>query len=91
MQEVFNKKDLEIMDTFYNERCITKRTQYGYNNSFSLYIQYTKMHLQDLLMEADIEEEKGVRYTDEKVFEHFSYLCPGRHGRRRFLPGVHQV
>lgn len=69
MQEVFNKKDLEIMDKFYNERCINKRTQYGYNNSFSLYIQYTKMHLQDLLMEADIEEEKGVRWKRRKLKE----------------------
>lgn len=69
MQEVFNKKDLEIMDKFYNERCINKRTQYGYNNSFSLYIQYTKMHLQDLLIEADIEEEKGVRWKRRKLKE----------------------
>lgn len=69
MQEVFNKKDLEIIDTFYNERCINKRTQYGYNNSFSLYIQYTKMHLQDLLIEADIEEEKGVRWKRRKLKE----------------------
>ena len=69
MQEVFNKKDLEIMNAFYNERCINKRTQYGYNNSFSLYIQYTKMHLQDLLMEADIEEEKGVRWKRCKLKE----------------------
>ena len=69
MQEVFNKKDLEIMDTFYNERCINKRTQYGYNNSFSLYILYTKMHLQDLLYEADIEEEKGVRWKRCKLKE----------------------
>ena len=69
MQGVFNKKDLKIMDTFYNERCINKRTQYGYNNSFSLYIQYTKMHLEDLLMEADIEEEKGVRWKRCKLKE----------------------
>lgn len=69
MQGVFNKKDLEIMDTFYNERCINKSTQYGYNNSFSLYIQYTKMHLQELLMEADIEEEKGVRWKRCKLKE----------------------
>ena len=69
MQGVFNKKDLEIMNTFYTERCINKRTQYGYNNSFSLYVQYTRMHLQDLLLEADIEEEKGVRWKKCKLKE----------------------
>ena len=35
----------------------------------SLYIQYTKMHLQDLLMEADIEEEKGIRWKRCKLKE----------------------
>ena len=69
MQGVFNKKDLEIMNTFYNERCINKRTQYGYNNSFSLYIQYTRMHLYDLLTEADLEEEKGIRWKRCKLKE----------------------
>ena len=64
---IFNKKDLEIMDSFYTERYINKRTQYGYNNSFSLYIQYTGMHLHDLLLEADIEEEKGVRWKKCKL------------------------
>ena len=67
--KIFNRKDLGIINRFYNERGINKRTQYGYNNSFSLYIQYTKMHLQDLLMEADIEEEKGIRWKNRKLKE----------------------
>ena len=64
---IFNKKDLDIMASFYTERCINKRTTYGYNNAFSLYIQYTGMHLHDLLLEADIEEEKGVRWKKCKL------------------------
>ena len=64
---IFNKKDLEIMNTFFTERCISKRTQYGYHNAFHLYIQYTGMHLQDLLLEADIEEEKGIRWKKSKL------------------------
>lgn len=66
---VFNKKDIEIMHNFFNERCINKRTQYGYHSSFSLYIQYTGLHLQDLLFEADTEEELGVRWKKSKLKE----------------------
>jgi len=67
--KVFNHKDIEIMDTFFNERCIGKRTQYGYHNSFSLYIQYTRLHLRELLFEADVEEEQGVRWKKSKLKE----------------------
>lgn len=67
MEVVFNNKDHEIMNKFYIDRGINKRTQYGYNNSFSLYIQYTRMHLQELLLEADNEEEKGVRWKKRKL------------------------
>ena len=69
MQGLFNDKDYEIMNKFYTERCINKRTQYGYNNSFSLYVQYTRMHLYDLLVEADIEEENGIRWKRSKLKE----------------------
>jgi len=67
--KVFNKKDREIMSNFYTERCINTRTQYGYNNALSLYIQYTKMHLFELLTEADIEEERGIRWKRSKLKE----------------------
>lgn len=69
MHYIFNDKDLEIMSTFYAERCIGNSTQYGYNNSFSLYVQYTRMHLYELLLEADSEEEKGVRWKRRKLKE----------------------
>ena len=69
MKGLFNNKDLEIMNTFFTERCIGKRTQYGYHNSFSLYVQYTRMHLYDLLLEADTEEENGVRWKRSKLKE----------------------
>ena len=67
--KVFNKKDIEIMSTFFNERCINKRTQYGYHNSFSLYIQYTGLHLRELLFEANVEEEEGIRWKKTKLKE----------------------
>ena len=57
------------MNRFYSDRGINKRTQYGYNNSFNLYIKYTKMHLHDLLIEADLEEENGVRWKRRKLKE----------------------
>lgn len=65
--KVFNKKDIEIMSTFFNERCINKRTQYGYHNSFSLYIQYTGLHLRELLFEANVEEEQGIRWKKRQL------------------------
>lgn len=65
--KVFNKKDIEIMSTFFNERCINKRTQYGYHNSFSLYIQYTGLHLHELLFEANVEEEQGIRWKKSQL------------------------
>lgn len=64
---VFNKKDIEIMSTFFNERCINKRTQYGYHSSFSLYIQYTGLHLHELLVEANVEEEQGIRWKKSQL------------------------
>ena len=67
MNPVFNNKDLEIMSNFFAERCINNTTQSGYRTSFSLYIQYTGMHLHDLLLEADIEDEKGVRWKKSKL------------------------
>lgn len=69
MVEIFNKKDYEIMDKFYLERKINQRTKYGYKNSFQLYVQYTGMHLYDLLMEADLEEENGIRWKKRKLKE----------------------
>lgn len=69
MNPVFNHTDTTIMNKFYNDRCISKRTQYGYNNSFALYIEYTRMHLQELLIEADTEEENGVRWKKCKLKE----------------------
>lgn len=65
----FNSKDKKVLKRFYSERCINKRTQYGYNHSFSLYMMYTGMHLSELLFEADLEEEKGVRWKKSKLKE----------------------
>ena len=65
----FNTQDKRIIGKFFTERCINKRTEYGYNHSFSLYMQYTEMHLFDLLKEANIEEENGVRWKKSKLKE----------------------
>lgn len=65
----FNTKDKRIIEKFFTDRCINKRTQYGYHHSFSLYMQYTRMHLYDLLKEADLEEEQGVRWKKSKLKE----------------------
>lgn len=65
----FNIQDKRLIEKFFTERCINKRTEYGYNHSFSLYMQYTRMHLSDLLKEANIEEENGVRWKKSKLKE----------------------
>lgn len=65
----FNIQDKRLIEKFFTERCINKRTEYGYTHSFSLYMQYTEMHLFDLLKEANIEEENGVRWKKSKLKE----------------------
>ena len=65
--QIFDKNDLELMDNFFKERCINSNTKSGYRNSLSLYIEYTGMHLKDLLNEADLEEEQGIRWKRCKL------------------------
>ena len=69
MNPIFTKEDIELMDNYFNERSIAYRTRYGYRNSFALYIKYTGLHLSDLLLEADMEEEKGLRWKKRKLKE----------------------
>ena len=69
MNPIFTQEDIRMMDVFFDERCICDRTKYGYYNAFPLYVQYTGLHLNELLAEADDEEEKGVRWKKRKLKE----------------------
>lgn len=64
-----NNKDNNIINEFFCERQIAQRTRYGYTDSFKLYINYTKMHLYDLLDEAETEEESGIRWKKRSLKE----------------------
>lgn len=66
-EDVLNEQDRELINRFQNERAISSRTIYGYHTAFRLYIEYCNMHLQELLDEADQEEEEGVRWKKSKL------------------------
>lgn len=67
--DVFNKTDTEILENFSNQRNLNPKTRQGYQTVLSLYIHYNQLHLQELLDEADNEEENGVRWKKSKLKE----------------------
>ena len=62
-----NEDDHDILFRFSSERGLNDNTVWGYNTALGLYVNYTGMHLQELLDEADTEEEKGVRWKKSKL------------------------
>lgn len=65
--EFLNEEDYNLLSLFQDERGISKRTMYGYYTALGLYVSYCNMHLQELLDEADREEEEGVRWKKSKL------------------------
>ena len=62
-----NSKDKEILYEFTQVRNLNKRTVYGYKNGIKLYTDFNKMSLSELLKEAEIDEETGVRWKNRKL------------------------
>lgn len=62
-----NSKDKEILYEFTQVRNLNKRTVYGYKNAIKLYTDFNKMSLSELLKEAEIDEETGVRWKNRKL------------------------
>ena len=70
MSYLFDEKDYKLLNIFFTERCVTEKTKSGYRQCLNKYMEYTKLHLYELLKEADIEEEKGVRWKRSKLKQH---------------------
>ena len=77
-KQILNENDYDLLIRFQNERGLNKRTMSGYYTALGVYVQYCGMHLQKLLSEADMEEEKGVRWKKsllkQKLLGFRSYL-----------------
>ena len=62
-----NMKDPEILERFYNARNLQKRTRLGYKDAVRIYTNFTGYTLQELLTEAETEEEQGIRWKNRKL------------------------
>lgn len=68
-KKYLSSEDMSLLKTFQKDRGISQRTMYGYYNAMGLYVGYCNMHLQELLNEADEEEDGGVRWKRSKLKE----------------------
>lgn len=66
-KKYLSSNDLNLLDTFQSERGLNQKTMYGYYSAMGLYVKYCNMHLQELLNEADNEEEAGVQWKKSKL------------------------
>lgn len=66
-KKYLSDNDLKLLKLFQTERGLNQRTMYGYYTALGLYVHYCNMHLQELLDEADQEEEDGVRWKKSKL------------------------
>lgn len=66
-KKYLSKNDLNILNRFQNERGLSEKTMGGYYTALGLYTMYCNMNLQELLNEADEEEEKGIRWKKSKL------------------------
>ncbi len=62
-----NYKDNEIINEFTKLRNLNKRTIYGYRNAIRLYTNFNEMSLSELLKEAEMDEENGIRWKNRKL------------------------
>lgn len=62
-----NMKDPEILEKFYNARNLQKRTRIGYADATRIYTNFTGYTLQELLTEAETEEEQSIRWKNRKL------------------------
>ena len=60
-------KDDEIFDNFVKSRNLKKRTKSGYKSTLKQYTMFHQMTLEELLNEAELEEEKGIRWKNRKL------------------------
>ena len=59
--------DEEILDDFVKSRNLKPISKKAYKASIKLYTEYHQMTLQDLIKEAEIEEDTGIRWKRRKL------------------------
>ena len=62
-----NMNDEIILDNFVKSRNLKPRTKKGYNYSLNQYTNFHQMTLEELLEEAESEEELGIRWKHRKL------------------------
>lgn len=60
-------KTMELLEEFYQERNITWSTKKVYENSIRVYMEVNEMSLEELLEEAEEEEEAGLRWKHRSL------------------------
>jgi len=59
--------DEEIINDFTNSRNLSSKTIIGYRNTIKIYTQFNQLTLKELLTEAELEEETGIRWKKRKL------------------------
>ena len=62
-----NMNDEELFKNFVSERNLTYGTEKGYKYVLKTYVDFTEKSLQELLTEAETEEDKGIRWKKKKI------------------------
>lgn len=62
-----NKNDEKLLNEFIKTRNLSNRTKHGYKDALNKYVNFQKTSFVNLLDEADLEEEKGVRWKNRKL------------------------
>ena len=62
-----NMDDETILENFVQSRNLKPRTKKGYRYSLKQYTDFHQLTLQELLEEAETEEEQGIRWKHRKL------------------------
>ena len=67
--------DETILENFVQSRNLKPRTKKGYRYSLKQYTDFHQMTLQELLEEAETEEEQGIRWKHRKLKTRHLRFC----------------
>lgn len=70
-----NMNDEELFKNFVSERNLTYGTEKGYKYVLKTYVDFTEKSLQELLTEAETEEDKGIRWKKRKLIQKKVIMC----------------
>ena len=65
--EFMNKSDANILENISKTRNFSLKTKQSYKNALNIYVEFQCMSFNDLLKEADFEEELGIRWRKRKL------------------------